>query len=155
MQNVLTWYKKANDKTSSAMVQANGPKKSFSLNPEEQLKIFLYELEKKLIRLEVSLRRLRHDPSGVEQFINLLRQVILEMDGTFTPEIRDSWQSCSRAPIKADDFQQIMADLKQLLNHLQTQLQEQRSSHQIMHKVQDDIKSLLDRQISRAVVSMR
>ena len=67
----------------SASKSTNG----FGDKTDVHLKIFLYELEKKLIRLEVSLRRLRDDPTTSEQFLRLLRQIITEMESIYTSEV--------------------------------------------------------------------
>lgn len=118
----------------------------FSVN--EQVQTFLYELEKKLIRLEVSLRRVKDEPELIDQFIKLFLQIVGEIEESYTSQIEVRLRHDFSESLVDTDYASIFAELKILALQLKKHRNDPQVLQQALHRIEQDVKKLLDHQLS-------
>ena len=121
-----------------------------NVSVEDQVQTFLYELEKKLIRLEVSLRRVKDEPATIDNFIRLFDQIIRDIEESYTPPIEKQLQFMFAESMREANYARIFSDLKILGIQLKSYRDDSLLVAQSIECIENNVKMLLDHQLTRA-----
>lgn len=147
MFNIQTLFKRLG--TKSIPRNNNNIKSPHQAPSDNQVQTFLYEVEKKLIRLEVSLRRVKEEPATIGQIAKLLNRILFEVEEAYTPEIEEELHLSGNGPFSNGEYAKTLKELKILALHLEHEQENRERSAQVIEQIQTAVKSLLDRQIAR------
>ncbi|OQY30031.1 MAG: hypothetical protein B6244_01865 [Candidatus Cloacimonetes bacterium 4572_55] len=131
--NPFSWYKRKKFAvTESPFISPSDDK---SMQDKVPFNICLYELEKKLIRLEISIRRLKDDPQALRAFSYQLKGLTEEIEQELNPDIISNFEN----------YIQIIKKLKNLSYQLENGLQQKNQLKGIMEGLINDVSELLGR----------
>lgn len=112
-----------------------------------QIQTFLFELEKKLIRLEVSLRRVKEEPSTILTFLESFKRIIEEIEEAYTPEIETGLLTEPLLVADYHDYSEIITDFKVMSIKLAKNIENPKISIDIINLIQEKVILLLDSQL--------